>query len=509
MIGQFSFVSNLIGLICFSTNHNSSSLYASIFQYIKPSKSAISHRHYQLVMKYFTPASLTLFALNSLLLTVSASETPAAAVVAAGTTASADPAPVVPNSSFIDDARRTAVQVVEAVKGVFTTPKNLIKAQLIVPKPLDAAKVVEIKPSEAVCQFGKAEEFWDTLLGPVSSTDDAFDAVKIEKTLFCPNAVAYLKDLTSSILLSRARGDELRAVLAALMLRRATLVGLYSTSFIDDNYLVCYNALWDRVQGTQPGTENWPCSSSTSCDAAGIKSAFSTFVSSTPACKAILKDQLDVYADRVAEAATANNISTPSFLREAILENLNSAPHLSLPIFTVYDSVLETNKKSAVAAIDETLKNVKTELTNLFPGSTIYADAEKCFNNRMASLSGNTDITNKTASTANDPASTGSNNNNAPNVTEANKPSDNNNNNTSSNNNNAPVKDTKTDDSSNDTKGKASSSDSAQSQPEAATKTDKTEAVTSTTESKDPLPEKTAVTTSTEKKDDAPTKSDK
>ena len=51
------------------------------------------------------------------------------------------------------------------------------------------------------------------------------------------------------------------------------------------------------------------------------------------------------------------------------------------------------NKKSAVAAIDETLKNVKTELTNLFPGSTIYADAEKCFNNRMASLSGNTDIT--------------------------------------------------------------------------------------------------------------------
>ena len=461
-------------------------------------------------MKYFTPASLTLFALNSLLLTVSASETPASAVVPAGS-AAADPAPVVPNSSFIDDARRTAVQVVEAVKGVFTTPKNLIKAQLVVPKPLDAAKVVQIKPSEAVCQFGKAEEFWDTLLGPVSSTDDAFDAVKIEKTLFCPNAVAYLKDLTSSILLSRARGDELRAVLAALMLRRATLVGLYSTSFIDDNYLVCYNALWDRVQGTQPGTENWPCSSSTSCDAAGIKSAFSTFVSSTPACKAILKDQLDVYADRVAEAATTNNISTPSFLREAILENLNSAPHLSLPIFTVYDSVLEMNKKSAVAAIDETLKNVKTELTNLFPGSTIYADAEKCFNNRMASLSGNADITNKTASN-NDSASAGSNNNNASNVAEANKPSDNNNNNnnnTSSNSNNASVKDTKTNDSSTETKGKVSSSDSAQSQPEAATKTDKTEAVTSTTESKDPLPEKTAATTSTEKKDDAPTKTDK
>ena len=320
-------------------------------------------------MKYFTCGTLTFLTLNCLLFSLSAenaqsdrSETPA---IASGS-----------GDSLLKDPSRTVGQIVEAIKSVFTTPKDLIKDRLEVPKPLDTDTIIKISPSEVVCQVRTASEFWKTLF-KVSDPGD------VEKVVFCPAAVSYLKEIDSAKLLKNATGDNLRVILSALMLRQLTLIGKYTSSYMDSNYLTCFNALWDRVQNTTEGNESWPCTA-TSCDAPSIKANFSAFVDSTPACKAVLKDQLDVYAVRVAEAATTNKITMATVLREAILENLTSAPHLSIPLYAAYEGVIEINKAAAAAQIKKTLEDVKGTLAKQLNGlDTAYADAEKCFKARM------------------------------------------------------------------------------------------------------------------------------
>lgn len=307
-------------------------------------------------MKYFTLATLTLLTSN----TFASNEV-------------AKPEDSIINKA-VNETSRFFKEVSYAVKNVFYPGKNLIKARLEVPQTLSPDSIVHIDPKDNYCVAANEKEYWKSLY---ATTDPKIH----EKIIFCPNALVYLKNLDAAKLAASSTGGKLCSILSALMLRRSTLIGEYMDSYVNEKYLNCFNALWDKVQSD---SSYWPCKDFKSCDASSIKDNFSRFTNETPACNDILKDQLTAYAEKVAEAATANKIESAVELRSAILENLNAAPHLSIPMFSFYDNVIELNKSAAAAKIQSVISDISGILRTQTNGaSTVYHEAENNYLSRL------------------------------------------------------------------------------------------------------------------------------
>lgn len=265
--------------------------------------------------------------------------------------------------------------VLYSIQNLFATKKNLIKARLELPKPLSADTFVTVSPTENICVFANKSEFWRSLYKQT-------DLVKIEKIIFCPEATSYLKDLDAAKLTGAASNDQLRSIIAALLLRRETLINKYSQSYVDSQYLACYDTLWSRVYSTK---DYWPCNGSP-CTASDVKSNFATFIQNTPACKVIMSDQLTAYADKVAEITTQkdNPVTSAVEVRDAILENLSGAPHFSVNLASVRDTIGESNNLAAAEKIQSVLADVKAVLDKQSDGkSTVFTDAKQCFESRL------------------------------------------------------------------------------------------------------------------------------
>jgi hypothetical protein len=315
-------------------------------------------------MKYFTLASLTLLALSS----ASASTTPTTP------TTPTDPS----TASFFAPLGKFVRQTAFGLQHLFDTPKDLIKARLEIPKAKSTEGLVKYNSGDNFCIENDRSAFWRRLYGEK-------DFAAIEKILFCPSAPGFLKDLDVGRLMGSAAGDQLKAILAALMLRRETLQGVYSSNFVDSNYMTCFNALWSRVDTVDPSVmDYWPCDKD-SCEPKTIKDSFAAFTDQNEACKAVLKDQLVAYADHVAEAAKEHKITAAPVLRQAILENLNEAPHLSLPLFATFDFVREYNEAAAAERITAALADTKAVLLKVDPSSKLFSEAEALFKQRISS----------------------------------------------------------------------------------------------------------------------------
>jgi hypothetical protein len=315
-------------------------------------------------MKYFTLASLTLLALSS----ASASTTPTTP------TTPTDPS----TASFFAPLGKFVRQTAFGLQHLFDTPKDLIKARLEIPKAKSTEGLVKYNSGDNFCIENDRSAFWRRLYGEK-------DPAAIEKILFCPSAPGFLKDLDVGRLMGSAAGDQLKAILAALMLRRETLQGVYSSNFVDSNYMTCFNALWSRVDTVDPSVmDYWPCDKD-SCEPKTIKDSFAAFTDQNEACKAVLKDQLVAYADHVAEAAKEHKITAAPVLRQAILENLNEAPHLSLPLFATFDFVREYNEAAAAERITAALADTKAVLLKVDPSSKLFSEAEALFKQRISS----------------------------------------------------------------------------------------------------------------------------
>jgi hypothetical protein len=324
-------------------------------------------------MKYFTLASLTLLALSS----ASASTTPTTPTTP--TTHSTPTTPTDPSTpSFFAPLGKFVRQTAFGLQHLFDTPKDLIKARLEIPKAKSTEGLVKYNSGDNFCIENDRSAFWRRLYGEK-------DPAAIEKILFCPSAPGFLKDLDVGRLMGSAAGDQLKAILAALMLRRETLQGVYSSNFVDSNYMTCFNALWSRVDTVDPSVmDYWPCDKD-SCEPKTIKDSFAAFTDQNEACKAVLKDQLVAYADHVAEAAKEHKITAAPVLRQAILENLNEAPHLSLPLFATFDFVREYNEAAAAERITAALADTKAVLLKVDPSSKLFSEAEALFKQRISS----------------------------------------------------------------------------------------------------------------------------
>lgn len=311
-------------------------------------------------MKYFTLLSLTFLAISA-----------SASTTATATTSSS-------NEENPSSFANIFSEALYSIQNLFTARKNLIKAHLELPKPLKADKFVSITPTENICIFPNKSEFWKSLY-------DQTDPVFIEKIIFCPEAIGYLADIKAAKLAASKSVEELRPIISALLLRRETLINKYSQAYVDNQFLACYNTLWAKLHNTST-TPYWPCNGSP-CTPAEVKANFSAFTKSTPPCQDILSDQLAAYADKVAEitGTTKDPVTSAVDLRAAILENLNSSPHLSLALTAFYDTVSENNKIAAAEKIQAELADLKGIIEKQsVSGMAAYRNAVQYFEARLA-----------------------------------------------------------------------------------------------------------------------------
>ena len=323
-------------------------------------------------MKYFTIATFFILAVST-------------ASIEIHETNESTPAIKNESPSIIDKTFKTISQFANeagyAITHLFTEPKNLIKATLKVPNPLSADEIVKIGPADNNCAGKSDSEYWVALYAEK-------DKNIIEKMIFCPEALDFLKNMDAAKLAGGTSGKPLQDILTALMLRRVTLTSPYLSSNLEEKFLECYHALWERVRTEQ---ETWPCAKDKPCkdsvSVSAVKDNFAAFTRGNAACSEILTDQLTAYAEKVAEAATKHNISLSSQLREAILENLNTIPHFSVSTSFIYDKALEMNKVSAAERIQSVISAVCAILKIQVGGtSTVCCDAETAFNERLAQL---------------------------------------------------------------------------------------------------------------------------
>ena len=337
-------------------------------------------------MKYFTLITLTILAIKA-----SASTTTTAATTTAATALenSAN------QNTSASPIKAVWEEVYYAVRNLFHTPQNLIKAHLETPKVLSSEAFVTIKPTENICIFKDESDFW-------SKVRSETDPEKVEKLIFCPEAISHLRNLKVVHLMGTEIKDNLEHLISVLLLRRETLIGMYSQFHVKNQYFTCYNTLWSKVY--EDGT--WPCNDATTCKADDIKANFATLINSTPACKEVLSDQLTVYADKVAEITTLpkDPVKTTVDVREALLENLYQAPHFSVAASATLDLYNETDNTAVAGNIKTVLEEVKKILLTQSKGaSTVFDDAVKCFEARLKcvneSAEKHTDTGKKTAET--------------------------------------------------------------------------------------------------------------
>ena len=254
--------------------------------------------------------------------------------------------------------------------------KNLIKAKLEVPKPKTTDELVKIEPTENLCISNTLEEYSNSLF-------KENEPEKIEKIIFCPNAPAFLKKLSSGKLLANIKPELLKNLIASLMLRKATLGGLYSQAYIKENYMQCFHELFNKVYSNDPGkAEHWPCTSET-CDAQTIEKSFATIVSECKPCENVLKEPLIAYGKKVSELITSKLAQNSVELREAILENLNGNSSITTEIMAAFDKISESDHDAAAAKISENLSEIEAIIKNFNPNSKIYTEADALFKQKL------------------------------------------------------------------------------------------------------------------------------
>lgn len=312
-------------------------------------------------MKYFTTLTLTILAVNAY------ASTPA-------TTTNAPNEPESFTGKFVSDAKEFFDQLSESIKHVFYPAKDNIKYHLEIPKPKDADVIAPYDPKDNLCSAGNESEYWDGLFKEK-------DPEKVIKIVFCPNALTYLSHANGATLTSNAKDQDLRNILVALMLRSKTLNKSYLDSFMLKNYFECFKTLKSKLKSNN---DPWPCKDVSTCDASSIKDNFAKFADETQSCKEVLKDQLLVYAEKVAEAAVDQKFQTSVAVRESILENLNNTPQLSLPFNFLYDGVVEGNKTAARASIELAIRDTCGTLEmQSDKNSTVCNDAKAAFEQRL------------------------------------------------------------------------------------------------------------------------------
>lgn len=287
------------------------------------------------------------------------------------------------SSSLLGDLTNYFGEVVEDVRYLFKKPNNYIKAELKVPPAQTSDHLVSYGPGDNCCVFAGASDFWNTLY-------HTEDPRLVEKIIFCPSALAYLKDLDAGKLAARAANEKLKAILVALMLRRETLIGMYSDSYIHGHFHTCYRALWDKVASTDASKiDHWPCDQS-SCAAPAITKNFADFIEANESCKLVLKDQLLAYTQALITAVQDNNLTVSPAVREAIRENLHKVPHLSMPLESLYDTVAEAPRVAVASQIQSVLADIEGILKTQ-TGSTIYSEAQDTFKQKFAPSNSITD----------------------------------------------------------------------------------------------------------------------
>lgn len=319
-------------------------------------------------MKYFTLVTLTLLAANA-----RASSTPPTSNDSIGSQV----------GKVFDDIREYMEEMGHAVYNVFSPPKNLIKDYLKAPAALEPI----VKADS--CVAGGESDYWNALYREETPAG-------IERVVFCPEAVGYLKNLSAAKLAGRASGETLRNILVALKLRQLTLTGPYLDSFILKNFFECFKSLKGKLKSE---TDSWPCLNASNCDESVVKDNFAKFAKETESCQAVLKDQLEGYAGKVSEAFTTNKLKTAKALRNAILDNLYISAPLSLPFNLAYDGVAEWNKIATAEAIGRAVPEVCEILKRQAgEGNRVCSEAEEIFRNRLGKL--NTGSSGSSASTS-------------------------------------------------------------------------------------------------------------
>ena len=171
---------------------------------------------------------------------------------------------------------------------------------------------------------------------------------QIVKIVFCPDVLDYIKSCKSDEFIEKyASFPSQYELLTALMLRKATLEGIYSSEHRAQTFNHCMQNIRENLKNHQ----NWPSNEIFSAES--VKKNFINFVKQDQYCKPTFDDKLEMYAQELKDLIDTHQIQTSKELHQALEGNLKTSEELI--------KAQDQTEKLAANKIGELLKSIKDD----------------------------------------------------------------------------------------------------------------------------------------------------